>query len=130
MKLFGAALMLGVALAAAEATAQAPATPAPPPVDEATMTALMQSGDAVYRRECAVCHGNAGQGGAGQQLAGYSLLVNTTSVLNQILLGGSYMPPFASGLGNADIAAVATYIRNSFGNSYGAVTEAEVAALR
>jgi mono/diheme cytochrome c family protein len=40
------------------------------------------------------------------------------------------MPPFAQILSDADIAAVVTYIRVSWGNDGQAVTEAEVNALR
>jgi mono/diheme cytochrome c family protein len=40
------------------------------------------------------------------------------------------MPQFAGTLKDAQIAAVATYIRNSWGNEFGAITEAESAALR
>jgi len=40
------------------------------------------------------------------------------------------MPPFAQILSDADIAAVVTYIRVSWGNDGQPVTEAEVNALR
>jgi len=39
------------------------------------------------------------------------------------------MPPFDS-LTDREIAAVATYIRNSFGNNHGIATEEEVAENR
>ncbi len=128
--------LAGFLLLAATAVAQAPAAPpapaaaaAAPAVDEAAMAALMTQGASVYRTDCSVCHGNAGEGGAGQMLAGYSILATTKTVVNQIIFGGAYMPPFGT-MSNGDIAAVSTYIRSSFGNSFGAVTEAEVAALR
>ncbi|HEU4400720.1 MAG TPA: c-type cytochrome [Candidatus Polarisedimenticolia bacterium] len=44
-----------------------PAIPAPPPVD----AALFERGDALYRRHCAACHGQAGDGrGAAAELLG------------------------------------------------------------
>jgi len=39
------------------------------------------------------------------------------------------MPPWKGTLSNADIAAVATYIRGSWGNGGAAVTEKDVAAV-
>jgi mono/diheme cytochrome c family protein len=39
------------------------------------------------------------------------------------------MPPF-NGLSDRQVAAVATYIRNSWGNEFGIVTEAQIAAYR
>jgi len=47
----------------------------------------------------------------------------------QILKGKGMMPPFAN-LSDADIAAVVTYTRNSWGNDSGVVQPADVAALR
>jgi mono/diheme cytochrome c family protein len=40
------------------------------------------------------------------------------------------MPAWGQQLSNADIAAVITYVRSSWGNTAGAVTEAQVAAVK
>jgi mono/diheme cytochrome c family protein len=40
------------------------------------------------------------------------------------------MPPFRDVLNDRKIAAIATYIRNAWGNTYGIVTPADVAGLR
>ncbi len=42
---------------------------------------------------------------------------------------GAQMPAWKGQLSNADIAAVITYIRSSWGNKAGPVTEAEVAKV-
>lgn len=102
---------------------------APPAADPALLEALMGEGGGLYRRNCAECHGDEGQGGAGEVLAGDGLLADATVVARQIIHGGAYMPPFGR-LTDRNIAAVATFVRNSFGNSFGIVTEADVAANR
>ena len=59
-------------------------------------------------------------------LAGNSSLRSVGVIVFQVINGGDYMPPFG-GLSNQQIAAVATYIRNSFGNDFGIATEEDVA---
>ena len=113
----GAALLIG---ASQLAFAQAPA---------ADVAALVREGAPLFRANCVACHGAEGQGGAGPALAGYARLSATGTVASQIVNGGAYMPPFGS-MSDAQIAAVATYIRNSWGNAFGPVTPAEVAAVR
>jgi mono/diheme cytochrome c family protein len=118
----------GQLLAADAAAAAADAGP-----DPALFAALMEEGATVYR-SCAGCHGRNGEGqppaqDAAPALAGASALGSVRTIAVQILRGGAYMPPFAS-LTDRQIAAVATYIRNSFGNSRGIATEQEVAGYR
>lgn len=93
---------------------------------------VMTLGKEVYLARCAVCHKPEGIGGVGAALSlvGNYRLRNDTQTIQQILNGGQYMPGFAFLLGNAEIAAVATYIRNSWDNHHGPVTEAQVAELR
>jgi mono/diheme cytochrome c family protein len=94
--------------------------------------ALMTDGGDVYARSCASCHGAQGEGGFGPQLAGNPFVGEMGGLVNQIL-GGSPergMPPFAPTLNDQQIAAVATFVRNSWGNSYGAVAPAFVAQAR
>jgi mono/diheme cytochrome c family protein len=113
--------------------APAPAAPGPaaaaPPDDPALLAALVQEGGPIYRSNCVPCHGQQAEGGAGPALAGDQFLASATAVANQIVNGGAYMPPFGQ-LSNRQVAAVGTFIRNSFGNSFGIVTEAQVATTR
>jgi mono/diheme cytochrome c family protein len=78
---------------------------------------------------CAVCHGLNGDGGVGTALRGDKFLARERLVASQILLGGGLMPPFADKLSAAQVAAVASYIRDSWGNHYGKVPEADVARI-
>ena len=87
-----------------------------------------QNGESLYG-QCAACHGTQGGGGSGPALAGDPNLKKAPYVINQILHGGGGMPAYDS-LPNKEIAAVASYIRSSFGNDYGKVTAKQVAAQR
>jgi cytochrome c oxidase subunit 2 len=92
---------------------------------------VMTAGAAVYTEHCASCHLATGLGEPpAPPLAGSSRLRDERMVLGQILQGGEYMPPFGVQLSDAEIAAVATYIRNSWENKHGPVSEAQVKALR
>ena len=84
---------------------------------------FMQSG-------CFVCHGQMGDGGAGPRLRGDPFLSITDYVAAQILLGRGIMPGFGQSLSDQQIAAVASYIRTSWGNKYGEVKPDEVAPIR
>jgi mono/diheme cytochrome c family protein len=102
--------------------------------DEALFAELMQEGARVYGN-CRGCHGRDGEGqppaqDAAPALAGNFALLSVSSIAVQVIQGGAYMPPFGERLTDRQVAAVATYIRNSFGNSFGIVTEEEVPAVR
>jgi len=99
-------------------------------------------GKAVYTKSCASCHNANGQGltGTFPPLAKNSVVTGDPSKVVHILLNGlngaikvngttynNAMPPWKGTLSNADIAAVITYIRSSWGNKASAVTEAQVA---
>jgi len=95
---------------------------------------LIAEGASVYRNRCSKCHGRNGEGqwhghDAAPRLDGNFARLSVREIVVQIIQGGSYMPPFAS-LTDRQIAAVATYIRNSFGNNHGIATEKEVAKYR
>ena len=114
-------------LFAGSLAANEPATRSQPPPGE-----VMTLGKDVYLAKCAVCHkedGVGGQAGA-PSLVGNFRLRDERRVLEQILRGGQYMPGFAFLLTDTEIAAVASYIRNTWANSHGAVIESQVAELR
>ncbi len=108
-------------------------------------TALAR-GKVVYEQVCGLCHGNDGLGKLGQAppLAG-SEWVNTKGFerLTHIPLAGLNGPlkvegkdwslsmaPMGAALPDADLAAVLTYIRESWGNKAGSVTADDVKAVR
>ncbi len=113
-----------------EPAGEASTEPAAPAVTAAEFEALMTQGRELYIMNCSACHGSNGQGGVGPAHAGNQNLADTQHVLTIIHEGSGFMPQFAGTLKDAQIAAVATYIRNSWGNEFGAITEAESAALR
>jgi len=111
------------------------------PPDEATM----KTGQAVYAKFCIACHEADGTGSPRiyPPLPANALLqsVNPSSTL-RITLDGAHtvttprapntgeMPAYARQLSDEEIAAVANYIRNSWGNSGPLVTPAQVAKAR
>ena len=93
---------------------------------EADMQQLMQAGERIYNQNCARCHGDEGAGDVGPAFADNQNLQNASYVVQIIRTGTEVMPAFGSVLNDEQIAAVATYIRNSFGNEFGPVTVASV----
>jgi mono/diheme cytochrome c family protein len=79
---------------------------------------------------CFVCHGEMGTGGAGPAFRGDPFLAMSDYVVAQILLGRTIMPAYGEALNDGQIAAVASYIRNSWGNRFGNVEPQQVAQLR
>ncbi len=94
----------------------------------------MRRGERVYLVHCAECHGVQGDERADPRavtLAGNERAVgNAGRVARQIVRGGGFMPPFGRDLSNDDVAAVATYVRNAWGNDYGEVTTEDVEGVR
>ena len=112
--------------------------------------AIMAEGQAIFVAQCQGCHQSPGepdQFGAGPlpdypKLAGDTLILgrDPTTVVRIILQGAESpvtpnekttysMPAFAT-LSDGEIAAVATYIRNSWGNRADPVTSRAVTAMR
>lgn len=132
--------------------------PVQPPAQkrQAQMAAQsLQRGAALYTQHCASCHGDNGQGlqeldaSAAQgkvsipALAGNrAVSLSSSANLVRIILAGGYapstagnprpygMPPFVHVLTDEDIAAVATYIRASWGNQANGVSASEVVTQR
>lgn len=93
--------------------------------------AQMEQGAALYADSCALCHGAEGEGQNGifPALAASPVLEDPAVIISSVHQGIVNMPPFPW-LTDEEVAALATYVRNSFGNSHGGVEAADVAALR
>jgi len=105
----------------------------------------MRAGEAIYKDSCAACHRATGSGEAHlfPRLAGSELVQsNDPTTLVRVVLQGTRavstagmptapaMPAFDWRLGDAQVAAVLTYIRNSWGNAATAVSPGTVAKQR
>ena len=90
-------------------------------------------GKAVFQKNCAACHQASGKGipGAFPALAGNAFVQGPAQEPATVLLKGrGGMPDFSASLSDADMAAVLTYVRSSWGNRGDALSEQQVAALR
>lgn len=118
-----------------------PAVPATAP----GAAALMARGKGIYAERCEDCHGKDGAGAPGvyPPLDGNSAVLDPSGInaIRAVLLGGFppttagnprpySMPPFAQQLSDADVAAVVSYIRQSWSNRAGAVQQREVFRYR
>jgi mono/diheme cytochrome c family protein len=105
----------------------------------------MKMGAQIYADECSGCHGANGKGSAGlfPPLEKSALVqqIDPTSLLHVVLRGARSvatngaptapaMPQFAWLLKDHEVAAVLTYIRNSWGNAAPAVSADEVGKAR
>ncbi len=120
--------------------------PVPARRNEATAPAAPVPGGAkLYEQHCARCHGDQGEGVPGLYgaLAGNrGVTLDPPANTVQIVLAGGFapatagrprpfgMPPFAAELSDADIAAVLSHVRTSWGNAAAPVGEFEVHRLR
>ena len=99
-----------------------------------SMDDLMARGETIYSANCVACHMANGQGlpGTFPALAGGAITTGDIGVhISQIIKGKNLMPPFGEQLSDAEIAAVVTYERNSWGNDTGDVVQpADVKAAR
>lgn len=102
----------------------------------------MLRGKDIYQKHCRDCHGEQGEGEPRvyPPLQGNELVLGITprNAIQTVKFGGYApstkehpypfgMPPFAHQLGDGEIAAVLTYIRNAWGNQASAVSPVEVA---
>ena len=107
--------------------------------------ATAQAGAKLYEKHCVQCHGEQGEGVAGAYpaLAGNRAvsMANSTNLVQIVLHGGFApatrgnprpfgMPPYQVVLGDAEVAAVLSHIRGSWGNHAGDVSEFEVTRYR
>ena len=117
------------------------APPRTPRAPAPTAPAVLAMGATIYEQQCAQCHGDAGQGAAGAYpaLAGNRAVTmeSVDNLVNIVRKGGFApstagnprpygMPPYAHLLSDTEIAAVLTFIRQSWGHQASAVSELQV----
>ena len=119
---------------------------APPPSSaRLVQPAVMETGQKIYLKQCAVCHHSEGKGYPPNYppLAGNQSITMASPVNSiRMVLNGGYppgsrknprphgMPPFAHMLTDEDVAAVITYIRVAWNNTGTPVTTSQVNDLR
>jgi cytochrome c oxidase subunit II len=97
---------------------------------------LVARGEKVYASTCVACHAPAGQGVPAMKapaLAGNKLVIGAEPPPIDTVLNGrpnTAMQAFKQTLSDTEIAAVVTYLRNSWGNKASEVQPAEVKARR
>jgi mono/diheme cytochrome c family protein len=119
--------------------------PAAPPSES-----LLKLGATLYGRHCADCHGKDGRGALGEDGApAYPPLAGNRTLLMEepvnairVVLNGGFapatagnprpygMPPYSRVLDDAEVAAVVSYVRASWGNAARMVTPPEVNRYR
>lgn len=86
-----------------------------------------------FMDNCSACHQATGKGvkGAFPPLAGSPLVQGDPKiVITTVLNGRAGMPAFKDDLTDADLAAILTYVRSSWGNKASAIKPVDVAAAR
>ena len=130
--------------AAAPAGTAPAAAPTPTPVAPAaaapaektwTMAAAMARGHEVFEANCAACHMADGKGNAAMgvpAIAGGPIPNGPLAAhISLVLHGKGIMPAWGNILSDADLAAVITFERNSFGNHTGDLVQpAQIKAAR
>lgn len=115
-------------------TGRPPSAQAPPAAIAAEQLEVLKAeGQVIYMRECASCHGAEGTSdGAGPPLADRPTLANRSRVIEQILFGSpdKGMEAFGKTLTDRDVAAVGTYVRNAWDNTFGAIVDVDVKPIR
>lgn len=90
-------------------------------------------GKTLFAKNCAACHQANGRGipGAFPALVASPVAIGPADAVAEVLLKGrGGMPDFSTSLDDADIAAVLTYARSSWGNHAPPITGAEVTLRR
>ena len=142
-KLF-AVLALCAGLAAPAAAQRKPPVKAPfKKVAAGVSGPVLAQGKSVYAQNCLTCHMADGLGvdGMNPPLVKTDYVLGDKTRLTKVLLNGLQgveiggeqyhgVMPAQESLTDAQIAAVLTYVRNSFGNKASAVTVSEVKAVR
>jgi len=93
---------------------------------------MMSVGASIYAARCSLCHGANGRGRSGVPSLVHNARVIAADPTRAILTienGGTNMPAWRGQLSDADVAAVATYIRSSWGNKAPPVTDGDVVSV-
>ena len=124
---------------------QVPASTTSLPQPLSLDSAQMKMGENVYSANCTACHNSDGKGipDLAASLAGNPGLLadDASSIITTVLQGGrgavtagnptsGAMPSFAWKLSDEQVAAAATYLRNSWGNAANPVSVEDVAKAR
>jgi mono/diheme cytochrome c family protein len=91
------------------------------------------AGQTLFETNCSACHRPTGQGvpGAFPALAGNPFVQGDRDKVIATVLGGrGGMPVFGNDIGDADLAAILSYVRTSWGNAASLVSPDAVAAVR
>ena len=106
---------------------------------------VMELGARIYKARCAECHGERGEGGAAAYppLAGHrTVTMPSAANLVKVIVHGGFpattpgnprpygMPPFGQSLSDPEIAAVASFVRRSWGNDAPGVSTFDVNRIR
>jgi mono/diheme cytochrome c family protein len=123
-----ASLMVGTVLAVSAAVA--PAQQGGVTGADAIDPALFEQGRGLYDANCVACHqpGGMGMPPGFPALSGNERLKDLDLVTRAIHFGQRAMPAFPK-LSTAEVAALVTYVRNAWGNSFGPASTDQVTAL-
>jgi len=116
----------GVTLLTALAALAGDEAPLPPPSKHASLLGsprfAAQDGESLYKSVCAACHMPNAMGGSGAgfypALAKNDKLAVSAYPVMMVMNGKGGMPPLGEDMTDAQVAAVVTYVRTHFGNSY------------
>ena len=95
--------------------------------------AFAGSPQSLFMDNCSACHQATGKGvkGAFPALAGSAFVQGDAKIVTTTVLNGrAGMPAFKDDLSDADLSAILTYVRSSWGNKASAVTPKDVATAR
>ncbi|MEO8336222.1 MAG: cytochrome c [bacterium] len=141
IRTLGLALAVGIGLSSVSSVASAQAAKK----GASAKSAAAVDGSKVFATTCVVCHqlDGAGKEGLYPPLAGSEWVQGDEAKLIRIIIGGltgpvevagetfnGAMPGWGPVLEDKDIAAVATYIRGSWGNKAAPITAAKVTSIR
>lgn len=102
--------------------------------DDAATQQLIQQGNRIYSTVCIACHQPDGLGieGIYLPLAGNAAVTadDPAYLVSVLITGRGGMPRFDSTYDDEELAAIATYVRQAWGNTASAVTPEFVAGVR
>jgi mono/diheme cytochrome c family protein len=84
----------------------------------------------LFAQHCAGCHGRNGGGGVGPALAGNARLEDASHVIRSLLEGPGIMSALRDQLSDEELAAVASFVRMSWGNDFGPLSLEDVEVQR